>query len=137
MRYGVMKETLLLFAKYLGNFLTKIQNQQLVSSMILNFLPRPYVIIKKTFHIGCLLCVEFCQVLLTLVKRFIMLPRSRSRTHLIYMLLLHQKYTKTYFCLLPVQEQNILRWMKNMFLRTFSIEAAHICGMYMILILRT
>jgi len=27
MRYGMMKETLLLFVKYLGNFLTKIQNQ--------------------------------------------------------------------------------------------------------------
>ena len=51
---------------------------------------------KKTFHIGCLLCVEFCQVLLTLVKIFVMLPRLRSRTRLIYMLLLHWKYATTY-----------------------------------------
>ena len=51
----------------------------------------------QTFYISCLLCVEFCQILLTLVERFIMLPRSRSRTCHIYVLLLHWKYAKTCF----------------------------------------
>ena len=50
----------------------------------------------QTFHIGCLLCVEFCKVLLTLVDRFIMLPRSRSHTYHIHILLLHSKYAKIY-----------------------------------------
>ena len=49
----------------------------------------------QTFHICCLLCVVFYQVLLTLIERFIMLPRLRSRTHHIYVLLLHWKYAKT------------------------------------------
>ena len=57
MRYGMMKETLLLFTKYLGNFLTKIQNQKLVSSMMLNFLPKPYIsLIKNLPHKLLALC---------------------------------------------------------------------------------
>ena len=106
MRYGMMKGTLLLFAKNLGNF-------------------------QKIFHIGCLLCVEFCQVLLTLVKRFIMLPRSRSRTHLIYMLLLHQKYAKTCFsstlkCSAPTLGED-----KNMFARLYQNK----CSKFLIIFL--
>ena len=51
----------------------------------------------KTFHISCLFCVEFCQDSLTLVERFIMLSRWRSRTRYICVLLLHWKYAKTCF----------------------------------------
>ena len=63
----------------------------------------------ETFHIGYLLCVECCQVLLTLVKRFIMLLRSRSRTHHIFVLLLHWKYAKT--CL-PFPPNRLLHALK-------------------------
>ena len=75
----------------------------------------------QTFHISCLLCIEFCQVLLILIERFIMLPRSRSRTHQIYVLLLHWKYAKICFsstskCFTPTLEVN-----KNM-LDRFSIH---------------
>ena len=73
----------------------------------------------KTFHISCLLFVEFCQVLLTLVERFIMLPRSKSHTRHIYVLLLYWKYAKICFsstlkCSAPTLED------KNMFARFYQ-----------------
>ena len=74
----------------------------------------------QTFHIGYLLCVEFCQVLSTLVERFIMLPRSRSRTRLIYMLLLHWKYTKTCFSFTSKCSAPALGEDKNMFARLYQ-----------------
>jgi hypothetical protein len=52
----------------------------------------------QTFYLCYLHCIELCQPLLALVEKFIMLPRSRTRTHHIYMLLLHWKYATT--CLL-------------------------------------
>ena len=131
MRYGLMKETLLLFAKYLGNFLTKIQNQQLIFSMMLKFLPEPYISLIKTFHISCLLFVEFCQVLLTLVERFIMLPRSKSHTCHIYVLPPYQKYAKTYFsstskCFAPTLGED-----KNIFARFYHNK----CSKFLIIFL--
>ena len=130
MRYGMVKETLLLFAKYLGNFLTKIQNQQLVSSMMLNFLIEPCIsLIKNLPH--KLLCVDFCQVLLTLVEIFIMLPRLKSRTRHIYVLLLYQKYAKTCFsstskCFAPTLGED-----KNMFARFYQNK----CSKFLIIFL--
>ena len=78
MKYGTMKGTLLLFANCLGNFLKK-------KFKINSLSPQWYwisyqghmLLLLKTFHISCLLCVEFCQVLLTFVERLIMFPRSR------------------------------------------------------------
>jgi len=73
----------------------------------------------KTFHISCLLCVEFCQVLLTLVDKFIMFPRSRSRTCHIYVFLLYWKYAKTCFsstskCSAPTlgEDKNMLGFIR-------------------------
>jgi hypothetical protein len=53
-------------------------------------------------------CVEFGQVLLTLVERFIMLLRSRSCTLHIHMLLLHWEYTQTCFHLDPPKKTLLL-----------------------------
>ena len=88
--------------------------------MILNFLPRLYVIIKKTFHISCLFCVEFCQDSLTLIERFIMLLRSRSRTRYICVLLLHWEYVKTWFPSISKCSAPTLGEDKNMFARFYQ-----------------
>ena len=56
-----------------------------------------------------------------------------SKTWIIYF----DNPNKYFFCLLLVQQQNILGWTKSIFLRISSVEAAHICGVYMILILGT
>jgi hypothetical protein len=40
-----------------------------------------------------------------------------------------------FLCSTLVLKSNILRWMKSIFLRTSSVEATHICGVYVILIL--
>ena len=65
-----------------------------------------------------LLCVDLCQVLLTLVERFIMFPRSRSRTHHLYVLLLYCKYAIFH----PPQNILLLHWekTKNMFARFYQ-----------------
>ena len=73
----------------------------------------------KIFNISCLLCVEFCQVLLILVKRFIMLPTSRSHTRHIYVLLLHWEYAKTCFLSAPKYSAPTLGEDKNMFVRFY------------------
>ena len=85
------------FCKVLGKFYYK--NSKSIACLLddIEFPIKAICYHKKIFHIGCLLCVEFCQVLLTLVKRFIMLPRSRSCTCYICVLLLHWKYAKTCF----------------------------------------
>ena len=83
------------FCKVLGKFSYK--NSKSIACLLddIEFPTKAMCYHQKTFHIGCLLCVEFCKVLLTLVKRFIIFPRSRSRTRHIYMLLLYWKYAKT------------------------------------------
>ena len=77
-----------------------LQNHSITySSFGEQFLPKLNITSSKfqAFHICYFYCVEFGQVLLTPVERFTMLPRSRSRTHHIHMLLLHWEYTKTCF----------------------------------------
>ena len=58
----------------------------------LEFLPEPYMIFRlgKLPHICCLLCIEFSQALLIPYERFVMLLKSRSRTHHPHM---HYSYT--------------------------------------------
>jgi hypothetical protein len=59
----------------------------------LEFLPEPYMMFRlgKPFtHICCLLCIGFSQVLLMPYERFVMLLKSRSRTHHPHM---HYSYT--------------------------------------------
>jgi hypothetical protein len=59
----------------------------------LEFLLEPYMILRlgKPFtHICCLLCIEFSQALLMPYERFVMLLKSRSRTHHPHM---HYSYT--------------------------------------------
>ena len=97
MRYGMMKQTLLLSAKYLGIFLQKFKINSLSPQWCWIFYQSHILVLLKTFHISCLLFVEFYQVLLILVERFIMLPRSKSRTRHICVLLLYWKYAKTCF----------------------------------------
>jgi len=89
MRYDMIKGTLLLLQ---SAWEFSYKNSKSIA-YLLNDVEIPtkaiWLVSLKAFYIGCLLCVEFCQVLLTLVKGFIMFPRLRSRTRLIYMLLLH------------------------------------------------
>ena len=127
----MMKETLLLFAKYLGKFSYK--NSKSIACLLDDIeFPTKYICYhQKTFHIGCLLCVEFCQVLLTHVKRFIMLPRSRSRTRLIYMLLPHRKYAKTCFSSTSKCSAPTLGEDKNMFARFYQNK----CSKFLIIFL--
>jgi hypothetical protein len=59
------------------------------------FLPQPYTRLGKLPLIKyCLLCIEFSQVLLIPYERFLMLLKSRSRTHHLYM---HYSYTVSTF----------------------------------------
>ena len=88
--------------------------------MMLNFLPRGHMLLLKTFHISCLFCVKFCQDSLTLVERFIILPRSRSRTRYICVLLLHWKYAKTCFSSTSKCSAPTLGEDKNMFARFYQ-----------------
>ena len=58
----------------------------------LEFLPEPYMIFRlgKLPLICCLYCIEFGQALLIPYERFVMLLKSRSCTHHLYM---HYYYT--------------------------------------------
>jgi hypothetical protein len=58
----------------------------------LEFLSKPNMIfrIENLPHICCLLCIEFGQALLMPYERFVMLLKSRSRTHHPHM---HYSYT--------------------------------------------
>ena len=58
----------------------------------LQFLPEPNMIFKlcKLPHVCCLFCIEFSQALLMPYERFVMLLKSRSRTHHPHM---HYTYT--------------------------------------------
>ena len=94
-RSGMMKETLLLLQSTWEIFLQKFKINSLSPQWCWISYQSRILVSLKTFHIRCLLCVEFCQVLLILVERFIMFPRSRSRTCHIYVLLLYWKYAKT------------------------------------------
>ena len=85
----------------------------------------------QTFHISCLLCVKFCQVFLTLVERFIMLPRLRSRTRHIYVLLLYWKYAKTCFSSTSKCSALALGEDKNMFARLYQNK----CSKFLIIFL--
>ena len=78
---------------------SKIKIQIACSSMIWQFLPEPYLVYQaQNLHIyATYFCIEFCQVLLTLIEEIIIPPRSRSRTRQIYKLLLHWEYAKTCF----------------------------------------
>ena len=80
---------------------------------------------------SCLLCVEFSQVLLTLVERFIMLPRLKSRTRHIYVLLLYCKYAKTCFSSTSKCSAPTLREDKNMFARFYQNK----CSKFLIIFL--
>ena len=80
---------------------------------------------------SCLLCVEFSQVLLTLVERFIMLPRSKSRTRHIYMLLLYWKYAKICFSSTSKCSAPTLGEDKNMFVRFYQNK----CSKFLIIFL--
>ena len=108
------------FCKVLGKFSYK--NSKSIACLLddIEFPTKAICYHQKTFHIACLLCVEFCQVLLTLVKRFIMLPRSRSCTCLIYMLLLHWKYAKICFSSTSKCSAPTLGEDKNMFARLYQ-----------------
>ena len=83
------------------------------------------------FHISCLLCVEFYQVLLTLVERCIMFPRLRSRTRHIYVLLLYWKYAKTCFSSTLKCSSPTLGEDKNMFARFYQNK----CSKFLIIFL--
>ena len=96
MRYGMMKGTLLILQSTWEILLQKFKINSL-SPRWCWISYQGHMLSLKTFHISCLFCVEFCQDSLTLVERFIILPRSRSRTRYIYVLLLHWKYAKTWF----------------------------------------
>jgi hypothetical protein len=57
----------------------------------LKFLPKPNKIRIGNFPlICCLLCIEFGQALLMPYERFVMLLKSRSRTHYLHV---HYSYT--------------------------------------------
>ena len=85
----------------------------------------------KIFHISCLLFVEFCQVLLTLVERFIMLLRSKSRTRHIYVLLLNWKYAKICFSSTSKYSAPKLGEDKNMFVMFYQNK----CSKFLIIFL--
>jgi len=87
---GMIKKTLLLTAKMLGNFiLWKNKKNSLAPHM--KFLPEPYIDMSlKTSHICCLFCIELCQIVCDPREICFMLLRSRSRTlHIFSCWLLH------------------------------------------------
>ena len=100
------------FCKVLGKFSYK--NSRSIACLLddIEFPTKAICYHQKTFHIGCLLCVEFSQVLLTLVKRFIMLPRLRSRTRLSYICCFYTGSTQKH-ALHPPQNVLLLHWEKT------------------------
>ena len=68
MRYGMMKETLLLLQSTWEIFLQKFKINSLSPQWCWISDQSHILVSLKTFHISCLLCVEFCQVLLTLLR---------------------------------------------------------------------
>jgi hypothetical protein len=64
----------------------------------------------KPFTYASCPCIEFCQVLLTLIEKFIMLLRSRSCTHHLHMLLLYWKYAKTCLSFLSNRYSMLHMW---------------------------
>ena len=96
MRYGMMKGTLLLLQSTWDILLQKFKINSL-SPRWCWISYQGHILLLKTFHISCLFCVEFCRGSLTLVERFIILPRSRSRARYICVLFLHCKYAKNIF----------------------------------------
>ena len=63
----------------------------------LEFSPEPYMLFRlgKLPHICCLLLHWVLSSFVDPYERFVMLLKSRSRTHHIYLLLLHWEYAKT------------------------------------------
>jgi len=117
MRYGMMKENLLLLQSTWEIFLPKFKINSLSPQWCWISYQSHILVSLKTFHISCLLCVEFCRVLLTLVERFVMFPRSRSRTRYIYVLLLYWKYARHVFH--PSQNVLLLHWEKTKYVRFY------------------
>ena len=82
----------------------------------LKFLLEPYMkfrLGKTSTHICCLLCIEFSQALLMPYERFVILLKSRSRTHHPYM---HCSYTRDrchIFHLAPLKNILLLYWEKT------------------------
>ena len=116
MGYGMMKGTLLLLQSTWEILLQKFKINSLSPRWCWIFY-QGHMLLLETFHISCLFCVEFCQDSLTLVERFIMLPRSRSHTRYICVLLLHWKYAKTCFSSTSKCSAPTLGEDKNMFAR--------------------
>jgi hypothetical protein len=97
-----MRKSELLFILFLvilkfKRFIFQKHKKFMMSSCMtkLEFLPEPYMILRlrKPFtHICCLFCTEFSQALLMPYERFVMLLKSRSRTHHPHM---HYSYTRS------------------------------------------
>ena len=89
----------------------------------LEFPPKPYMLFRqeKLPHVCCLLLHWVLSSFVDPYERFVMLLKSRSRTHHRYLLLLHWEYTKHVFHLDPQKNVLLLRWVwtQNMLDRFF------------------
>ena len=83
MRYSRMIWHLLISCKVLGiYFLQNKNSNSMFLEWLFKYLPRPYMIIHdKTFHISLILCVEFGQVLWSLLRDVSCSQDQNSCTH--------------------------------------------------------